>query len=64
MRIVRYRDGDGAAYGVLEDEAVYALQGDVFGACNAGSRLASLEDVQILAPCLPVQDSRSWAQLR
>jgi 2-keto-4-pentenoate hydratase/2-oxohepta-3-ene-1,7-dioic acid hydratase in catechol pathway len=53
MRIVRYRDGDGAAYGVIEDDAVYVLQGDVFGACNIGRRQASLEDVQILAPCLP-----------
>ena len=53
MRIVRYKASDGAAYGVVEDDAVYALQGDLFGAWNAGRRIASLEDARILPPCLP-----------
>lgn len=53
MRIVRYQSGDGATYGMIEDDAVYALHGDVFGPCNVGRRVASLEDVRVLAPCVP-----------
>jgi len=53
MRIVRFQAQAGPTYGVVEDEAVYALQGDLFGAWNTGRRIASLDAVQILSPCTP-----------
>ena len=53
MRIVRYMSQDGPAFGVVEDEAVYVLQGDLFGSWNVGRRISSLDAVQILAPVVP-----------
>jgi 2-keto-4-pentenoate hydratase/2-oxohepta-3-ene-1,7-dioic acid hydratase in catechol pathway len=53
MRIVRYMSADGPAVGVVEDEAVYALRGDLFGSWNMGQRVSSLDTLQILAPVVP-----------
>ncbi len=53
MRLVRYQSQDGACYGVVEDDAVYAVHGDVFGSWGAGRRVASLDDIRILPPCVP-----------
>jgi 2-keto-4-pentenoate hydratase/2-oxohepta-3-ene-1,7-dioic acid hydratase in catechol pathway len=53
MRIIRYKSEDGAMYGVVEDEAIYAVQGDVYGSWSTGRRIASLDAVQMLAPCVP-----------
>jgi 2-keto-4-pentenoate hydratase/2-oxohepta-3-ene-1,7-dioic acid hydratase in catechol pathway len=44
---------DGPDYGIVEDEAVYAVTGDVFGAWAVGRRVASLDAVQVLPPCQP-----------
>jgi 2-keto-4-pentenoate hydratase/2-oxohepta-3-ene-1,7-dioic acid hydratase in catechol pathway len=54
MRIVRYQSKDGAAlYGMVEDDAVIALQGDIFGAWSAGGRVCNLDEARLLAPCQP-----------
>lgn len=53
MRFVRHLTSEGPAYGLVEDEAVYALQGDIFAKWSAGRRIASLDEVQILAPVEP-----------
>ena len=53
IRIVRFQAQEGPRYGIVEDEAVYALQGDLFGAWNTGRRIASLEELRNLPPCTP-----------
>ena len=53
MRLVRFQSSDGPTYGIVEDDAVFAVHGDVFGAFTTGARLASLDDVQVLPPCQP-----------
>jgi 2-keto-4-pentenoate hydratase/2-oxohepta-3-ene-1,7-dioic acid hydratase in catechol pathway len=54
MRIVRFMRGLEAAYGVLEDDAVHALNGGL-GAPRRGERLAGLDQITLLAPCEPQQ---------
>ena len=53
MRIVRYASNSGPTYGVVEDDAVYALQGDLFASWNAGRRVGDIEEMRILPPCTP-----------
>jgi 2-keto-4-pentenoate hydratase/2-oxohepta-3-ene-1,7-dioic acid hydratase in catechol pathway len=50
MRIVRYQYGEQIAYGLLEGGDVRLLLGDVFGDFEPGDRVASLDDVKLLAP--------------
>jgi len=53
MQLVRFQSGDAIRYGILESGAVYALEGDLFGEFRRGERLASLEEVRLLAPVKP-----------
>jgi len=53
MRLIRFQSSTGPCYGIVEDDAVYAVNGDVFGAFSIGPRLAALDDVQVLPPCQP-----------
>jgi 2-keto-4-pentenoate hydratase/2-oxohepta-3-ene-1,7-dioic acid hydratase in catechol pathway len=38
---------------LVEGDAVYALEGDLFGAFERGERIGSLSEVRLLAPCTP-----------
>jgi len=53
MRLIRFMHDQSPTYGVAEDDAVYAVHGDVFTAFAIGARLVSLDEVQVLPPCLP-----------
>ncbi|MHB1315761.1 MAG: fumarylacetoacetate hydrolase family protein [Christensenellales bacterium] len=54
MKYVRFLDRNGAArFGILEDQTVTALEGDLFGKYTVSSQCYKLEDVKLLAPCLP-----------
>lgn len=55
MKICRFDNGDGRpAWGLVEGEQVYALDGDPFGdGHQRGSLIGGLADVPLLAPCEP-----------
>lgn len=50
---VRYRRGADEAYGVLENQALRAIEGDLFGERIAVGPEIALESVQLLAPVRP-----------
>lgn len=53
MKFVRYRYQGEGNVGLVDGEAVYAVEGDIFGEWERGERVASLQDVQLLAPVQP-----------
>jgi 2-keto-4-pentenoate hydratase/2-oxohepta-3-ene-1,7-dioic acid hydratase in catechol pathway len=54
MKIIRYRAPSGGEdYGILAEDTVHRLVGDVFDQPSAGEAVGSLDDVQLLAPCEP-----------
>ena len=53
MRFVRYRFDDLIGYGVLEDDIVQPLIGDLFGSYTRGQGQIRASDVSLLAPCVP-----------
>ncbi len=53
MKLVRYRTAEKVAYGALEDEIVYRLEGAWGEALRMGERVAPLRHVELLAPCQP-----------
>ncbi len=55
MKIVRYQDGGKIKYGVIEGEAVREMEGDPFGHFHLASKAKKLEEIRLLAPCLPTK---------
>lgn len=55
MRLIRFKTkGQGEVKaGMVEDSKVYELIGDIFGPYDRTSRVLGLDQVEILAPCLP-----------
>lgn len=53
MRIVRFQYRGITAYGLVEGETVYALEGELYGQLRRGAAVAPLADVRLLAPCQP-----------
>ena len=55
MRIVRYRDEHGAAWGAVRGQEVYALEGAPFGEAlpGIGARVGPLGSLSLLAPATP-----------
>src|SRR4030042_6613252 len=53
MKIVRYKDGALVKWGVIEEGMIREMEGDPFGHFHLSSRAKKLEDVKLLAPCLP-----------
>jgi len=54
MKILRYATSDGAAWGILENDWVYAVEGDVYsGEFGKGAAVGGLESMALLAPCEP-----------
>jgi len=45
--------GGVARYGIIEGNALYEVQGDIFGQYSVGKRVASLEETRILPPVTP-----------
>ncbi|MBM4308229.1 MAG: DUF2437 domain-containing protein [Deltaproteobacteria bacterium] len=53
MKIVRYKDGVSIRWGVIEESMVREMEGDPFGHFHLSSKAKKLEEVKLLAPCLP-----------
>jgi 2-keto-4-pentenoate hydratase/2-oxohepta-3-ene-1,7-dioic acid hydratase in catechol pathway len=53
MRIVRFQHQGTTAYGLVEGETVYALEGDPYSEFQRGAAVAPLVTVRLLAPCQP-----------
>jgi 2-keto-4-pentenoate hydratase/2-oxohepta-3-ene-1,7-dioic acid hydratase in catechol pathway len=50
---VRYAAGDRVAYGILENQTVHELEGDLFASPRRTGRSLRLADVRLLAPVTP-----------
>lgn len=55
MRLCRYSTGTDAAFGVVDDGQVRAVDGDPFGRFTAGAVVGDLADVTLLAPSVPTK---------
>jgi 2-keto-4-pentenoate hydratase/2-oxohepta-3-ene-1,7-dioic acid hydratase in catechol pathway len=55
MKIVRFAWQDHIKYGLVEDDVIYAIEGDAFGTFERGERVGVLPEVQLLAPCTPTK---------
>jgi 2-keto-4-pentenoate hydratase/2-oxohepta-3-ene-1,7-dioic acid hydratase in catechol pathway len=54
MLICRYAATDGPSFGIVENDAVYALRGDMFTEMRErGARVGSLHDLTLLPPTVP-----------
>jgi len=53
MKIVRFQYRGITAYGLVEGETVYALEGELYGQFRRGAAVAPLDKVRLLAPCQP-----------
>lgn len=53
MKIARYKQDGGAAYGIVEGDAVYAASGDLFGGLTKGERVGSVDEVTLNIPVVP-----------
>jgi 2-keto-4-pentenoate hydratase/2-oxohepta-3-ene-1,7-dioic acid hydratase in catechol pathway len=52
-RYVRYSTGGGPAYGILENDSIRELKGDIFTNASPTGRTLKLAAVKLLPPCAP-----------
>lgn len=55
LKLIRFLKDDQPCYGLIEGEAVYAVEGSVFGEFRQGEEVAALNEVSFLAPCRPTK---------
>jgi 2-keto-4-pentenoate hydratase/2-oxohepta-3-ene-1,7-dioic acid hydratase in catechol pathway len=53
MKIVRYQDGSATKWGAIEEGNVREMDGDPYGPFHLTSKVKKMEEVRLLAPCLP-----------
>jgi 2-keto-4-pentenoate hydratase/2-oxohepta-3-ene-1,7-dioic acid hydratase in catechol pathway len=54
MLICRYGAPDGPAFGIIDEDTIYSLRGDVFSDTRErGTRIGTLNDMKLLPPCAP-----------
>ncbi|MBE9514241.1 MAG: fumarylacetoacetate hydrolase family protein [Chloroflexi bacterium] len=53
MRIVRFQWQGRVDWGILEDDTIFSLLGDLYGDFSRGKQLCRLSDVRLLAPAEP-----------
>jgi len=53
MKIVRFQWQDKVNWGILEDDTIFFLVGDLYGNFEKGKELCQLPDVRLLAPVEP-----------
>lgn len=53
MKIARYSTDSGSAYGIIEDQTLYAASGDLFGGLTKGDEVGNVADAKLLAPLDP-----------
>ena len=55
MKLIRFLKNDQPCYGLIEGEAVYAVEGSIFGQFRRAEKVAALTEVRLLAPCQPTK---------
>ncbi|HEX77916.1 MAG TPA: fumarylacetoacetate hydrolase family protein [Dehalococcoidia bacterium] len=53
MKIARFEHEGKVGYGILEEDTLFALEGELFGKFHRGPEIAPLREVQLLAPVQP-----------
>jgi len=53
MKLVRFQEGATALYGVLEQDVIRVIEGDVFGTYRVTERVVPVAGIRLLAPCMP-----------
>lgn len=53
MKYVRYMAGGQVSYGLLEEETIYRIEGDLFDEHTVTNESVKLAEVKLLAPCAP-----------
>lgn len=53
MRIIRYRESEQISYGILKNEEIYSIEGNIFDNFQAGKKITLFKDVELLAPVEP-----------
>ncbi len=53
MKIARFKWRGEVRWGIVEDETIYALDGDLYGSFGQGQKLCQLQDIKLMAPCEP-----------
>ena len=52
-KYIRYSAGTKISYGILEEQTIRELHGDIFGGAEPTGTTAKLSEVKVLAPCEP-----------
>jgi 2-keto-4-pentenoate hydratase/2-oxohepta-3-ene-1,7-dioic acid hydratase in catechol pathway len=55
LKLIRFLKNDQPCYGLMEGEAIYAIEGSIFGEFRQGEKVAALTEVSLLAPCRPTK---------
>jgi 2-keto-4-pentenoate hydratase/2-oxohepta-3-ene-1,7-dioic acid hydratase in catechol pathway len=55
LKLVRFLKNDQPCYGLIEGEAVYTVEGFIFGKFRQADKVAALTEVCLLAPCQPTK---------
>jgi 2-keto-4-pentenoate hydratase/2-oxohepta-3-ene-1,7-dioic acid hydratase in catechol pathway len=55
LELVRFLKNDQPCYGLIEGEAVYAVEGSIFGQFRQAEKVAPLTEVRLLPPCQPTK---------
>ena len=53
MKFLRYKSNNGVEYGLLEGKIIRKIFGDLFGEYKITDVIYSLDEVELLAPCIP-----------
>lgn len=53
MRIIRYKKDEQTKKGILKEDKIYEIKGDLFADFSAGKEVALLDEVELLAPIVP-----------
>jgi 2-keto-4-pentenoate hydratase/2-oxohepta-3-ene-1,7-dioic acid hydratase in catechol pathway len=55
LKLIRFMKNDQPCYGLIEEDAIYAVEGSIFGKFRQAEKIATLTEVRLLAPCQPTK---------
>jgi 2-keto-4-pentenoate hydratase/2-oxohepta-3-ene-1,7-dioic acid hydratase in catechol pathway len=55
LKLIRFLKNDQPCYGLIEGDAIYAVEGSIFGKFRQVEKVATLTEVSLLAPCQPTK---------
>jgi 2-keto-4-pentenoate hydratase/2-oxohepta-3-ene-1,7-dioic acid hydratase in catechol pathway len=55
LKLIRFLKNDQPCYGLIEGEAVYAVEGSIFSKFRQAEKVAPLTEVRLLPPCQPTK---------